>query len=264
MAPKPANLSPRLGRRAWLRLAALLGGGLALGAGGAPAWAESPDQLLQRRLGACAPLADPLQELLRRNREFAAVWQRAAASGDPSQRAALLLAQSPLRCQLGPNDLAQGQQPWAALLCCADSRLAPEWLFAAGAGELFQVRSAGNTAFPAGVASLEYAVAELQVPLILVLGHSGCGAVRAALGDGPLTPLLEQLVLPIRQALPPAPWAAPWAGVEGLERAVQANARAAAAALPQSSQLLAQALAEGRLRIQPAYLDIGSGLVSLL
>ncbi len=93
-----------------------------------------------------------------------------------------------------------------------------------------------------------------------MLGHSGCGAVRAALGDGPLTPLLEQLVLPIRQALPPAPLA----GVEGLERAVQANARAAAAALPQSSQLLAQALAEGRLRIQPAYLDIGSGLVSLL
>jgi carbonic anhydrase len=88
--------------------------------------------------------------------------------------------------------------------------------------------------------------------------------VRAALGDGPLTPLLEQLVLPIRQSLPPAPWPAPWAGVEGLERAVQANARAAAAALPQSSQLLAQALAEGRLRIQPAYLDIGSGLVSLL
>ena len=253
-------MTPRLGRRAWLRLAALLAGGLALGAGGAPAWAETPGELLRRRLGACAPLADPLQELLRRNREFAAVWQRAAASGDPSQRAALLLAQSPLRCQLGPEDLAQGQQPWAALLCCADSRLAPEWLFAAGAGELFQVRSAGNTAFPAGVASLEYAVAELQVPLILVLGHSGCGAVRAALDDGPLTPLLEQLVLPIRQALPPAPLA----GVEGLERAVQANARAAAAALPQSSQLLAQAQAEGRLRIQPAYLDIASGLVSLL
>jgi len=265
LAPKPINLSPtalspRLGRRAWLRLAALLGGGLALGSAGAPGRAESPDQLLQRRLGACAPLADPLQELLRRNREFAAVWQRAAAGGDPSQRAALLLAQSPLRCQVGAVDLAQGQQPWAALLCCADSRLAPEWLFAAGVGELFQVRSAGNTAFPAGVASLEYAVAELRVPLILVLGHSGCGAVRAALGDQPLTPLLEQLVLPIRQALP----AAPGAGVGGLERAVQANARAAAAALPQASQLLAQALAEGRLRIQPAYLDIGSGLVSLL
>jgi carbonic anhydrase len=67
------------------------------------------------------------------------------------------------------------------VLCCADSRVSPEWVFASGSGELFEVRSAGNTAFNDGIASLEYAVAELAVPLILVMGHSGCGAVTAAM-----------------------------------------------------------------------------------
>jgi carbonic anhydrase len=131
----------------------------------------------------------------------------------------------------------------------------PEWLFACGPGELFEVRSAGNTAFDAGVASLEYAVAELAVPLVLVLGHSGCGAVTAAMASAPLTPLLEELVTPIRAALRP--------GLD-LAAAVKANARAAATALPRRSTLLADAVADQRLHIVPAYVDIGSGRVSLV
>ena len=93
------------------------------------------------------------------------------------------------------------------------------------------------------------------MPLILVMGHSGCGAVTAAMASNPLTPLLEELVAPIRASLEPG---------ADLAQAVRRNAAAAAAALPQRSALLRQAVADGRLRIQAAYFDIGSGDVSLV
>ncbi|MBM5822104.1 MAG: carbonic anhydrase [Cyanobacteria bacterium K_Offshore_surface_m2_011] len=246
-------------RRHLLRLLALAGAGVALDTlGPRPAAAETAaktDGTLVERLSVCHPGGDPLQELLRRNRDFCKAWQGAERSADPLSRATLLLETWPMHCQVRPDALAAGQRPWASVLCCADSRVAPEWIFACGAGELFEVRSAGNTAFDAGVASLEYAVGELAVPLILVMGHSGCGAVTAAMASNPLTPLLEELVAPIRASLEPG---------ADLAQAVRRNARAAAAALPQRSALLRQAVAEGRLTIQAAYFDIGSGEVSLV
>jgi len=251
-------------RRGLLRSATLLAGGWALGgapssAGAATGASSAPApprrRPLAERLQVCRPAGDPLEELLRRNLAFSAVWREAQASGDPRQRAKLLQQRWPIGCQVRPEALAEGQKPWAALLACADSRVAPEWIFASGSGELFEVRSAGNTAFDAGVASLEYAVAELDVPLILVLGHSGCGAVRAAMATAPLTPLLEELVTPIRACLRP--------GLD-LTEVVTANARAAAARLVQRSALLCQAQAGGRLRIQAAVFDIASGRVQLV
>jgi carbonic anhydrase len=248
-----------LARRSMLRAGLRLGAALGL-AGALPAAARADGDgetaaRLRRRLEICRPPGDPLAELLRRNEAFATVWKEAAASGDPLERARLLQEHGALHCQVRPEALASGQRPWAAVLGCADSRVAPEWLFASGSGELFEVRCAGNTAFDAGVASLEYAVAELQVPLILVMGHSGCGAVTAAMGSAPLTPLLEELLTPIRAALRP--------GLD-LAAAVSANARATARALPRRSELLAGAQAAGRLRIEAAVADIGSGRVSVL
>ena len=76
--------------------------------------------------------------------------------------------------------LTRGQRPFAAILGCADSRVAPEELFHVGLGEVFTVRIAGNSATLATVGTLEYAVEELHVPLILVMGHERCGAVAAA------------------------------------------------------------------------------------
>ena len=168
--------------------------------------------------------------------------------------------------QPDPAALAQGQRPWAAVLTCADSRVVPEWLFDQGPGELFDVRSAGNTASNAGIASLEYAVAELAVPLIVVLGHSGCGAVSAALASDPLTPLLEELVLPIRASLAGAdrgPDTRPGTPPD-LAQAVQRHARAAAASLTRRSALLAEAQQRGALQITPAYFDLATGLVRVL
>lgn len=102
-----------------------------------------------------------------------------------------------------PQALAQGQGPWVALLSGADARVAPEWLFGVGSGERVQVQVAGNSAFNGGIANLEYAVAALEVPLIVVMGHSRCNAVAAAMGSERLTPLLQDLGEPIGASLQP-------------------------------------------------------------
>ncbi len=77
--------------------------------------------------------------------------------------------------------LTRGQQPFATILGCSDSRVPPEWIFDAGLGELFVVRVAGNVLSPEVAGSLQYAGAYLHTPLFVVLGHEGCGAVQAAL-----------------------------------------------------------------------------------
>jgi carbonic anhydrase len=96
---------------------------------------------------------------------------------------ASFVADRPLESDLSRDRrlaLAQGQQPFATLVGCSDSRVGPEQLFGAGLGELFIVRTAGNNVDTAGMGSIEYSVAVLKVPLIVVLGHEKCGAVAAA------------------------------------------------------------------------------------
>jgi len=151
--------------------------------------------------------------------------------------------------------LTGGQAPWAVVISCADSRVAPEWIFDAAPSDLFVIRSAGNTAFDDAVASLEYAVDHLQVPLVLVVGHSGCGAVTAALSNDPLTPLLSELVAPIRASFEPG---------DDLDRAIRHNARRSAAQLSAKSDLIRQAVEQGRLTIRSSVYDIASGRVTLL
>jgi carbonic anhydrase len=212
------------------------------------------NQLLQQ-LRACSPPGQQLEALLEGNRRFAAAWQAASKLDDASQRMRVLAGIWQDNCQADPLALSQGQKPWVALLSCADSRVAAEWMFANGSGEMFQVSSAGNTAFDDAIASLEYAVSVLGVTLVLVMGHSGCGAVKAAMDNRPLTPLLENLVKPIRASLVPG---------DHLTKAIQGNARYAAAQLTARSAVLQQAVEAGKLSIRSAYFDISSGTVSLL
>ncbi len=216
---------------------------------------DSPvqDPQLLERLQACTP-QDPLRRLQEGNVRFAAAW-RAAAAAPYEQRMEPLSTLWSHTCQIAPQALAQGQRPFAAVLSCADSRVDPGWLFDCAAGELYQVRSAGNTAFDQAIASLDYAVGVLGVSLVLVLGHSRCGAVQAAMSDAPLTPLLEDLVQPIRAQLRRG---------DDLTRAIERNARHVADQLTARSALLQDAVAAGRLTIRSAYCDIGSGVVTLL
>ena len=191
-------------RRELLQGLARLSGGLALAPVLAAMGAESAAaaESLSSELNVCRPLGDSLTALQQGNARFAAAWTAAAQGLTPAERMDLLQTQLDEHCLVDPDALKRGQAPWAAVLTCADSRIPLEWMFQAGAGELFAVRSAGNAVFNDGVASLEYAVAVLNVPLIMVLGHSDCGAVKAARGgDADLTPLLVELVTPIRASL---------------------------------------------------------------
>ncbi|MFS0735511.1 carbonic anhydrase [Sphingomonas sp. 1P06PA] len=116
----------------------------------------------------------------------------AAETGQPTPQEALarlkagneaFVADRPLETDVSRERrlaLAQGQQPFATLVGCSDSRVGPEQLFGAGLGELFIVRTAGNNVDIAGMGSIEYSVMALKVPLIVVLGHEKCGAVAAA------------------------------------------------------------------------------------
>ncbi len=216
--------------------------------------AGAMDHHLLESLQACTP-KDSLTRLMEGNARFAKAWTAASGKANPAERMAILNDIWERNCQIDPVSLAQGQKPYAAILSCADSRVDPGWLFASGSGELFQVRSAGNTAFDDGIASLEYAVAVLGTPLVLVMGHSGCGAVKAAMGSDPLTPMLEGLVKPIRASLHSG---------DALNAAIQGNVRYAANQLTSRSTVLKEAVAAGKLSIRSAYFDIGSGKVTLL
>ena len=241
----------RLARRGFLAQAALAAAGW-LGLGSQPAWAaeSAPDPALL----ACRP-ADPLQALLDGNRRFARAWAAADAAPTSAARARILQELWAGNCYTSARILKAAQAPWAAVLTCADSRVAPEWIFDAALSDLFVIRSAGNTASAEAIASLEYAVDMLATPLILVMGHSDCGAVRAALGRNPLTPLLTDLVTPIRAGIQ--------AG-DDLDVVISGHARRVAARIVEGSALIAAAVARRRVVIHSACLDIASGRVTLL
>jgi len=162
-------------------------------------------------------------------------------------------------------ELVQGQRPYAAILGCSDSRVPPELIFDAGPGELFVIRVAGNV-IPAEVAaSLQYAGAHLRTPLFVVLGHEGCGAVKAALdcrleGARQLSriQLLVESILPALDGVD--------AGLspdEQLSLAVEANVRWTVRAIRESPEGKAR-IREGVYRLHGAVYDLSSGRVRFL
>jgi carbonic anhydrase len=114
------------------------------------------------------------------------------------------------------TELAKGQQPFAVVLACADSRVTPELIFDQGLGDIFVLRVAGNISEPAVLGSIEYAVEHLHNPLIVVLGHESCGAVKAALDGAKFEGNLGWLVERIQAGndLPKEPKAALAAGIK--------------------------------------------------
>lgn len=103
------------------------------------------------------------------------------------------------------RSLTRGQSPMAAVLCCSDSRVPAEIIFDQSLGDLFVVRTAGLVLEPVGLGSLEYAVAQLQVPLVVIKGHEACGAVTAAvehpdLDEGHISAVVKRIVPAAAQA----------------------------------------------------------------
>ncbi len=143
---------------------------------------------------------------------------------------------------------ARSQSPDVAVLTCADSRVPPELIFSKGIGDLFVVRVAGNVAFePSVIESLEYSVAHLGVKVILVLGHTRCGAVGATL-NGAKSPLMDEIRAGFRSQVKPE--------VANLTRQLEM--------LPERSPVIAKAVADGEVVLAGAMYDLETGAVEFL
>jgi carbonic anhydrase len=163
------------------------------------------------------------------------------------------------------KELVSAQTPFAAILGCSDSRVPLELIFDQGLGDLFAVRVAGNVAGGDERGSLQYAVAHLHVPLVVVLGHERCGAVTAALepeserakeADG-----IQELVARIEPNLKTVPPSGNEA--ERVRQAVEANVRGSLQQLGEAA-VLKEKIASGEIRLVGAVYDLGSGRVHWL
>src|SRR5262245_37890600 len=151
---------------------------------------------------------------------------------------------------------APKQEPFAAVLSCADSRVPVEIAFDQTIGHVFVTRVAGNIATAEIIASLEYGVAVLGVRAIMVLGHGACGAVSAALATKEAPGQISALYRNIRPAIESA-------GTD-VDKAVRANARFQAGLLRDTSPVIGGAIAQQRLVVVAAYYELVSGAVTLL
>lgn len=156
--------------------------------------------------------------------------------------------------------LMESQNPFAAILSCSDSRAPSEMIFDQGLGDLFIIRTAGHTVNELVLASLEYAVFALQVPLLLVMGHSGCGAVASVMKGLPLPGHLPQLMTILRPAIDSIDAGAD----DAITQATYANSKYTAASIARNSDIFAESLRLGKVKIVPAYYDLSSGRVNLL
>ncbi len=159
-------------------------------------------------------------------------------------------------------DLAHGQAPFAAYVSCSDSRVPPELLFGRGLGELFIIRNAGNTVDTAALGSIEYAVAVLGVPLVVVMGHESCGAVKAAVDVVEKNAKFPGSIGRAVEPIIPAVLASRGEPGSLLENSVRANVRRTAHYLrSQTDPLMQKPLAEGRLKVVGAHYGLSSGKV---
>jgi carbonic anhydrase len=160
--------------------------------------------------------------------------------------------------------LAGGQNPYAAVLSCADSRIAPEYAFDTGRGDLFVCRVAGNFATTETIASLEYAVAVLGVPLILVLGHESCGAVDAAIKSLKDDTTLPGHIPSLVTGIAPAVKAVSQQGGDTLGKAIRQNVVDNVAKLSSATPILSAAVEQHKLRVVGGIYRLRDGRVDMV
>jgi len=161
------------------------------------------------------------------------------------------IAQRKLQDSKRRGVLVTEQSPFAAILGCADSRVVPEIIFDTGLGEIFTVRVAGNIANVASIASIEFAFAQLNVRLVLVLGHSNCGAVAAAVSGRNYGDNLNRILTHITPAIEQTP-----AG--NIDEIIKKNAQLNAKELVDRSTILSEAVKSGQLKIIPTFYHLES------
>lgn len=204
----------------------------------------------------------------------AAMAQPSRSAETPDAALALLMAGNAryVSGQMSARDFsagraarAQGQAPFAAILGCADSRVAPELAFDQAPGELFTVRVAGNFVTPDGLGSLEYGAAVLGTKVIMVLGHTSCGAVNAtveALQKGNTLPgHIADLVRAMKPGIEPV---LKTPGDDLRQRAVVANVQANVRRLQTERPILNEMVAAGKLKVVGACYDLPTGKVVMV
>ncbi|MBW3585447.1 MAG: carbonic anhydrase [Cyanobacteria bacterium 0813] len=157
-------------------------------------------------------------------------------------------------------EVAQGQHPFATILACSDSRVAPEIIFDQGLGDLFDIRVAGNFLDDVVLGNMEYAAVELGVPLLVILGHERCGAVKAALDAKAVPGHIGTLVA----AIQPAVDATKNRGGDAWDNAVRANVKMNVNKLKLASPILAAAVKAGKLKVVGGRYDLDSGKVQII
>jgi carbonic anhydrase len=150
--------------------------------------------------------------------------------------------------------VVDGQNPFAVILTCSDSRIVPELIFDTGIGELFVIRVAGNIANPSSIASIEYAVAHLEVKLIVVLGHQNCGAVTAALAGGDNGKNIDRLLNFIHPAITTS-------DSKKVDDVSHIHSKLTAEKLIADSKIISGAINNDTLKIIPAYYSLETGKV---
>ena len=153
------------------------------------------------------------------------------------------------------NKTVDKQEPFAAVLACADSRVPVELIFDQTIGEIFVCRVAGNIVTPEIIGSLEYGVAVLGVECLLVLGHAGCGAVKAAMKADAVPGQISSLYPPLRRAVEQS------AG--DLDAAIEANTKIQANLLRTSSPVIKEAIKARKLRVDSGVYNLATGKVSM-
>jgi carbonic anhydrase len=204
---------------------------------------------------------EALQKLMEGNKQYVANKLTINSRSDTSSRMAL----------------ANSQHPYAIILSCSDSRIPPEIIFNKGLGEIFVVRVAGNVADPVILGSIEYAAEHLGSPLIMVLGHERCGAVKAAvetIGKSTGSKNIDAIVKTIDNSLTTATndckackgdmKCAENKTSEFVECLADANAKRVAADLTMQSTILKHLVAEKQIKIVAAKYDLDDGLVTVL
>lgn len=176
-----------------------------------------------------------------------------------------------LNTPIALRDVGLGQQPFAIVLSCSDSRVPAELIFNCGIGELFVIRVAGNIASPTQIGSIEYACQHLGAQLVVVMGHSHCGAVSATIGtlsdpDHDLSPNLESIIDQITPAVRPVVEAdqvtAKTDNESLLDKAVRANVTYTVSNLSAQSEVLSTLIAEKKLAVVGAEYALETGKVS--
>lgn len=155
---------------------------------------------------------------------------------------------------------AQGQEPFAVIVTCSDSRVPPEIIFDQVLGDLFVVRVAGNIVDDFAIGSIEYGVTVLGADLVLVLGHSNCGAVEGALKGLKFDNHIQEVLNAIKPAVDSVK------GAQGnvLEKAIKANVVHVEGKLKSSKPVLGKLLEQGKLAVIGGYYDLATGKVEFL